>query len=151
MEHNLELISIIKYNHFAVNKNLENIDQQYSLREPESGGNSINWVLGHIVVNRDRVLKFLGHKKMCDKNMEKIYMKASRIKENKKSVRISRILKIFNDSQEEITRSLSELDPEDNKETVLNIAGYAFHESYHAGQLGILRRIIGKGGKLKYE
>lgn len=151
MEHNLELISIIKYNHFAVNKNLENIDQQYSLREPESGGNSINWVLGHIVLNRDGVLKLLGCKKMCDKKMEKIYMKTSHIRENKESIRISRILKMFNDSQEEITKSLSELDPEENKDTVLNIAGYAFHESYHAGQLGILRRIIGKRGKLKFE
>lgn len=144
MEHNLELVSIFKYNHFAVNKNLENIDQKYSLREPEPGGNSMNWVLGHIVVNRDGVLKLLGCKKMCDKKMVNIYMKASHIKETKKSFTIAKVLRMFNDSQDEITKSLSELDPEENKETVLNIAGYAFHEAYHAGQLGILRRIIGK-------
>ncbi len=151
MKYNLELISIFKYNHFAVTKNFENINHQLSLKEPEAGGNSMNWVLGHIVLNRDGVLKLLKEEPMSDGKMKKIYMKASRINESKESVNINKLIRLFNDIQEVITESLSEFNPDENREAVLNIAGYAFHEAYHAGQLGILRRVIGKKGKLKYE
>lgn len=151
MKYNLELISIFKYNHFVINKNLESISQQLSLKEPEAGGNSMNWVLGHIVINRDGVLKLLKQDPMCDGKMEKIYVKASHIKENKESVKVDKLLRLYNDIQDVIIKTLSDFNPEENREAVLNIAGYAFHEAYHSGQLGVLRRVIGKKGKLKYK
>ncbi|MBU1676531.1 DinB family protein, partial [bacterium] len=38
----------------------------------------------------------------------------------------------------------------DETETVGSLlAGLAFHESYHCGQLGLLRRLLGKDGVIK--
>ena len=33
-----------------------------------------------------------------------------------------------------------------DEEKIKNLMGLAFHEAYHAGQIGILRRVIGKEG-----
>jgi uncharacterized damage-inducible protein DinB len=151
MDYNRELITIFKYNHLSVNENLKDVTQQESLSEPESGGNSINWILGHIIVNREGIMNLLGLERKYDEKMDRIYLKTSHIKDDKESVEISSLLKLFNDSQEIIINALSSFDPGKNMNAVSNIAGYAFHESYHTGQLGLLRRVIGKEGKHKFE
>jgi len=56
---------------------------------------------------------------------------------------------MFNASQEKIMKVLPETDLSGDEEKLKNITGLSFHEAYHAGQLGVLRRIAGKEGALK--
>jgi hypothetical protein len=64
--------------------------------------------------------------------------------------------------QEPLVRAISALPPEvmtskpprpftgDPNETVgSNLATFVFHESYHVGQTGVLRRVVGKPGVIK--
>lgn len=44
---------------------------------------------------------------------------------------------------------LDETDIRSDKNLLEEIPGLSFHEAYHAGQTGILRRVIGKVGKIK--
>ena len=46
------------FSSFATKKNLEGMTHEESLLRPEKGGASINWILGHIVATRNRVLRF---------------------------------------------------------------------------------------------
>lgn len=57
---NEEVKTIFKFNGFVVNKNLEGISHEESLKSSDRGGNCINWVIGHIVVTRDVLLETLG-------------------------------------------------------------------------------------------
>ena len=45
--------------------------------------------------------------------------------------------------------ALPQQDLDGDEEKIKSIVGLAFHEAYHAGQIGILRRVIGKEGVLK--
>jgi hypothetical protein len=47
-----------------------------------------------------------------------------------------------------LLKGLSENDLKDSEEKTDYLIGLGFHEAYHAGQLGILRRTLGKPGKI---
>jgi hypothetical protein len=62
--HEPTLVHQIRFSQMMLLKNLEDITPEQSLVEPEGGGNSLNWVLGHICVARNRMIKILrgaGH------------------------------------------------------------------------------------------
>ncbi|MFC2092334.1 hypothetical protein ACFLSV_00400 [Bacteroidota bacterium] len=146
---NLELTTILNYNHFVINENFKDISQKDSLVSSPSGGNCMNMVLGHIVVTRDALLEILGFEGVCNEKMNKIYAQGAPPVKREEAVDKDELLKIFNESQEKIMKVLPETDISSDEEKVKNITGLSFHESYHAGQLGVLRRIAGKEGALK--
>src|SRR5262245_20389268 len=51
---------MFEFSYSALFRNLEGITHEESLVQPQTGGNSLNWVLGHIVANRNRLLPMLG-------------------------------------------------------------------------------------------
>jgi hypothetical protein len=60
---------------------------------------------------------------------------------------------LWDRSEEVLTNTLlkTDLEKETNDGTILEeeLVGFCFHEAYHAGQLGILRHIIGLGGAIR--
>ena len=46
--------------HWVVRKNVDGLTHEESLVRPPAGGNPANWILGHIIVTRDRILEHLG-------------------------------------------------------------------------------------------
>ncbi|MEO6695644.1 MAG: hypothetical protein ABIY50_11265 [Ignavibacteria bacterium] len=146
---NEEIKTIFKYNAFVINKNLEDISQDESIMTPPDGGSSINWILGHIVLTRDVIHEMFGIKKMCEEDFEKLYARGSSTIRKEDAQDISSLLKIYNDSQEKIMKALEESDIRADEEKMNNIPGLSFHEAYHAGQMGVLRRVIGKKGVIQ--
>lgn len=143
---NLELVTFLNYNHYSVNKNLEGITHEESLISPQAGGNCINMVLGHIVITRDTLLETFGFEGICNEKMGKMYAQGAPPLEAEDAVDINELLRRYNDSQEKITNVLPQQDLGGEEEKIKNLLGLAFHEAYHAGQIGILRRVIGKEG-----
>ena len=143
---NLELVTFLNYNHYSVNKNLEGITHEESLISPQAGGNCINMVLGHIVITRDTLLETFGFEGICNEKMGKMYAKGAPPLEAEDAVDINELLRMYNDSQEKIMNVLPQQDLGGEEEKIKNLLGLAFHEAYHAGQIGILRRVIGKEG-----
>ncbi|MBC8486996.1 MAG: hypothetical protein H8D45_13285 [Bacteroidetes bacterium] len=146
---NLELTTIFNYNHYVINENFKDVSQQDSLVSSPSGGNCMNMVMGHIVVTRDALLEILGFEGVCNEKMNKIYAQGAPPVKREEAVDKDELLKMFNESQEKIIKVLPETDISSDEEKVKNITGFSFHEAYHAGQLGVLRRIAGKEGALK--
>lgn len=146
---NEEVKTVFKYNGFVVNKNLQGISQEDSLKSPEHGGNCINWILGHIVVTRDVLLETLGAEKFCDEKITESYVRGSDPIKSESAENIEILLGIYNDSQKKIMESFDQADLKEDQEKNETVAGLGFHEAYHAGQIGILRRIIGREGLIK--
>ena len=51
---------VYEYNHFSFHRNLDDISHQQSIIRPPSYANTINWIAGHIVQNRDNGFKNVG-------------------------------------------------------------------------------------------
>ena len=50
-----ELTRLFTVNHYALHKNLDGVTPEEALEQPVAG-NCLNWIVGHIVANRNHVL-----------------------------------------------------------------------------------------------
>ena len=158
-----ELLSVqFGYTHYVVNANSDGLSREDSLSETP-GGNCFNWVMGHILASRNGLLRTLGKEPVWDEAQAERYARGSApITDGSEAARLDEMLKQFNASQAMVLKGLSELTPErmaekapfsptnNDEETIGSlVAGLLFHEAYHAGQLGVIRRVIGKPGVLQ--
>jgi hypothetical protein len=58
---------------FVLEKNLADITHQDSLKAPQPGGNTMNWIVGHVVRTRNQALGLLGAKPLFDDTELNIY------------------------------------------------------------------------------
>ena len=134
--------------HFSVSyrighRNLGGISHDESLVNPEKAGNNIHWVVRHIVHTRDRFLPSLGQRPVLTGD----------------SLRLEELIAAWGESQDRLVTGLRALTEEQlESDAPFNPGGgpvgklspflitATFHESYHVGQIGILRRILGKPG-----
>ena len=140
-----EVKLIMKYNDFVLNKNLEGISQEDSLKRPDDKVNIINWVVGHIVTSRDDLLEDVSGKRHLQDEYSKYYGRGKQLPDNDSALDIETIKKDYTRLTDEITKVLDEGDDEKDQ----RVAFFMFHESYHAGQLGVLRKLLGKEGKMQ--
>ena len=146
---NFEAITLFKYTNYAVNKNLEEISDEEAVKIPENGINSVNWILGHIVLNRDSALETAGLEKLCGEKFKELYDSGKSPAGLPDTVKTDELIKLFNKSQEMLMKKFEEVDfSSDKKKTELFI-GLGFHEAYHAGQIAVIRKLLGKTGKIK--
>ena len=149
-------------NHFVLQRNVRDVSHEESLRRPDAGGNCINWVVGHLVSARNSALGVLDAEPVFPAERTAPYeRKQSGDLDASTAVPLEELLAAFSRAQETIVNGLKRLDPErasspalfsptnNPNETVGTLlAGLAFHEAYHAGQTGVLRRVLGKPGAL---
>lgn len=144
------------YNHYAIGVNARDLTHQESLVGPEPGGNCANWVLGHIVQNRGAILSLLGEQPVWNDAEGERYKRGSTpIAAGPGAKPFAEILAALDRSQERLMAGFSRVKDADlgsagTKGTLAaKLAGLQFHEAYHTGQLGLLRRIAGKEGAIK--
>lgn len=153
----------LKFVHYSVHANLEDISDEESLASAERGGNSINWVLGHMVHSRAALLELLGGEPVLDTRGAEFYGRHTQpIGAGSDCVPTSELLRLYDGSQEVLLEKLSGasdatiagdvpgiFDPEQKMQCGIKLAALAFHEAYHAGQLGSIRRAIGRDSAIK--
>ena len=145
------------YNYYTMGVNARDLTHEESLIGPEPGGNCANWVLGHIVQNRGAVLQLLGEKPVwADAEGERYKRGSAPVAGDTAGTKpFPEILEALDRSQERLLAGLSRAKDEDlgavetKGSLAAKLAGLQFHEAYHAGQLGLLRRIAGKEGAIR--
>jgi uncharacterized damage-inducible protein DinB len=151
------------YTGYTYSLNLKDLNNDESLRQPSPGGNCINWVAGHVVASRAQILQVLGQELPFEINKYDRYGRGSQpVTKAKGTIPLSEMLADFAATRDGLAAGLAALtrerlaekapfSPANNEnETVGSLlAGLAFHESYHVGQLGVLRRLAEKDGALK--
>jgi uncharacterized damage-inducible protein DinB len=122
--------------------------------------NTFNWVLGHIVAYRDRVLLLLGEESLLTEAESLRYRRESDpvLEDGPDVIAFPRLLDLFDRGQERISSALAALLDEaleqqsasgERTETLLERLFFLyFHDTYHTGQTELLRQVAGKDDKI---
>lgn len=155
------LLTQLNYIQYALGANTAEVTHDDSLDQPQKGGNCLNWVVGHIVATRNQTLGLLGKEPIWSDEKASRYRRGGEPINGPEEavVPFEEILADFNASQEAIVAGLGEITDEELDVLVpwfgeqspksVALAGLVFHETYHLGQTGLLRRVAGKEGAIK--
>jgi hypothetical protein len=153
MSRSEELIEAYATNTWLIGVLTESLSHDESLLQPPFPTNCVNWILGHILVSRNETIQ------LCDGQMWDARL-IDRYKSDSKPVQdgdddIDHMENLLNDletSQEIISKLLADIDGEELNQVVKttrgekprwqHIRGLHWHETYHMGQLELLRSYI---------
>jgi len=140
----------------ALQRNTAGFTHEESLIAPPAG-NCANWVLGHILQNRIYTLSRLGEQPVWSEADGAGYERGTTTFDVSKARDFGGMLKDLEVSQERLRAGLARLavedlakkDPPDARLTLGETLFFlAYHEGYHTGQIGLLRRMAGKPGAI---
>ena len=144
----------------AITMNTDGMTHEESLATPRPAGNNANWVFGHIITVRNQFVPILGLEPFQDEARTKLYDRGTPAVTAVNAAPFAELVESFGRSQEQIMGALENVDFDKPAPKSLDAAffgktlgsallTFAFHEIYHSGQLGILRRIAGKDGAIQ--
>lgn len=142
-------------NHWVLTQHAAGITHEESLARSGSGGNTFNWVLGHIVASRNDILALLGEPPVWSEADAAPYVRGSHELASAAARRLEAILADLDRSQERLMARLERVTGEElaatRGESTMGkqLAFFQFHETYHVGQTGLLRRLAGKEGVIR--
>jgi uncharacterized damage-inducible protein DinB len=151
------IIHLLDFSNRSLGMNLDGVTHEESLIHPESGGNCINWVLGHIVVHRDKMLGMLGQPTLLDEATAARYARGSRpiLAEDDGVQTLEALKDALEQSYDRVRSVLSAADeatfaaPSGKSTLGDSLVFLLGHEWYHGGQVGLLRRITGHAGAIQ--
>jgi uncharacterized damage-inducible protein DinB len=144
-------------------KTTGDLSHEESLFQPQPAGNCLNWIVGHLVVTRGEMLQLLGREPIWSEEEGLSYKRgATALIDPETAHPFDKVRQDFDHSQARVLETLQEatdeilaarapfsfLGREEDSFKAL-LAGFAFHESYHVGQTGLLRRLLGHEGIIK--
>lgn len=151
-----------KLNAWVLESHLGGIDEAESFRAGP-GGNSLNWVLGHILYTRNaKVLELVGRESLDLVDLGRYARSSKPLTDPAEGVALADLRAMIEPTTEEILKGLGDLaaswweekapfsflqDPEETMSGL--VAGFVFHESYHCGQIALIRRLLGKPGLIQ--
>lgn len=146
----------------VVRMNTEGVTHAQSMIQPASGGNSMNWVIGHLLCIYNYILPAVGQPPVMLNERLKQYDRGTACVTAANALEFEGLLTAMDEAVARFDTGLAGLtsarldekapfSPTNNPdETVRSVMGVLmFHQAYHAGQTGILRRIVGKPGAMK--
>jgi uncharacterized damage-inducible protein DinB len=157
---NEELLEAFARNWDIVQRQTEGLSHEQCLLQLPFRGNCMNWVLGHIAGNRNSLLKALGEKPIMTEQEATRYGHGSEpvCVEGEDVIKLDRLLRMLQESQERIAVALPRLTPQDVAKVVRDHRGEItlgnrlffiyYHETYHVGQTELLRQLAGKNDKI---
>ncbi len=160
MNDNLLWLYMINDNVLKVNS--EGVTHDESLIHSEHGGNCINWVIGHVLISRMHLLKFLDVEWKLPEIIVPLYNRGTSGDGYDQFMQLEKLKELWGESQKLLTETIGALTPEQLGETAPTFGDFTkpdtrerrilflhFHESYHLGQLGLMRRLLGKQGAIQ--
>ena len=158
-----DLAKMYEFSYGAVSRNLEGLSHAESLVVPPSGGNCLNWVLGHLISARNTALSLAGGSPVLSGEAAAAYQRGSSPDGTTRFLDLATLRGLLDDSQRQIVPALAVLSenaldnpvPEQHRRPPLTgsigdaLIRLHYHEGYHNGQIGLLRRIAGKEGAIR--
>ena len=139
----------------VIHMQTEGLTNADSLIQPPFRGNCLNWVLGHILAGRNQVLELLGKPQFWGEAEAARYRSGSDpVTAEDQALSLERLLADLDRSQEQIAAALESCSPallaepvgesEADQSRGQAVAFLHWHETYHTGQLELLRQLAGK-------
>jgi DinB superfamily len=143
--------------------NTEGVSHAESLVQPQPDGNCLNWVVGHLACIYNNALPLVGQEPVVDRTVLQRYDRGSPpLRDASEAMDLQELLGLWARVSERFQAGIAGLTPEvldqpapfspsdDPNETVRSLLSTVlFHQAYHAGQTGVLRRIAGKEGAIR--
>jgi len=153
------LIQKYKLTAYIIHHQTEGISNEESVIQPPVSGNCMNWILGHILNDRNLVLSLLGEEAVFNDAETDLYKRDSDpITGFEDGLPFDQLLEKFDISQKRIIAGLRSITPErmdeideagTRKEEVGALISFIhWHETYHTGQFELLRQLAGKNDKV---
>jgi uncharacterized damage-inducible protein DinB len=146
----------------ALAANLEGFTDEDALAQPPGGGNCVNWVVGHVIVHRNHMLRSLGHAPVWGADEDARYDRGSPpVTGAEGALPLARLTEALDRSREAVLGALESATDEQLAAVPASASGSAtgpigrrlallmVHEGYHAGQVATLRRISGRAGAIR--
>lgn len=139
-----------------VKMHADGLSHEDSLAQSPFNINCMNWVIGHMLVARDRALKLLNQMPiLTDAERERYETESNPVKADEAGViRLERLLSLLEQQQERVAQGLSDasealLDEQrqsgqHSTSVAHQLFGLYFHDTYHTGQVDLLRQVAGK-------
>ena len=155
-----EFIKMLAFEADVLLRQTANLTQADSLLQPQPGGNCLNWVLGHLVVNLSDILTTLGGTLPADLPNLAHYGYGSEpvLGDDAGVLDLSVMLDTYAKLTQTVKDRLEQMDTADFDEEIEAWQGtqrrgymaffYFFHHSYHLGQLEQLRNLAGRTEKV---
>lgn len=151
------LSRLFEMNYEALFRNLEGITHEDSLVHPMPAGNTINWILGHILATRNRLHPLIGLEEAWAPPMAQRYTGLDGAGWTPAvAVDLRSIESALARSQQQVMAAFDDMSSKalatraNDGRTLAEVLGFfQFHEAYHTGQIALVRRIVGRPGVIK--
>lgn len=155
MAHHKHLLYMLKNNQGIANKLLEDINEEESLTQTSERFNHIRWLTGHLVYSNSYVLSLLGDESENYKDFEKLFGMGSKLTDDTSAYPSMKSLRErLNLIHEKAIKAIEKASDADLEREVdegelksplwQKVAFFSMHEAYHAGQIVIVRKAIGR-------
>jgi len=156
METDFKNISgMFRTNTDIINKAIADVQTEDWFRTPGDDSNHMMWLLGHVVVHRGQVLKVLGVD--WNSSWASLFARGSQRVNDAEYPTVDEMRAAWDEISQQLNSTLREPAPDVltraapqgapsfDKTTSGTVAFYAFHDTYHTGQLSFLRKWLGYG------
>ena len=138
-----------------VGKTIADIGPEDWFRSPGDDSNHLIWVVGHLIVHRGAVLKLVGID--WNSSWEALFAPGAKRIDHSGCPPIDEMRAAWNDTSAQLADSLRQVPSETldkpasdgqlsfDKKLSGVVAFYAFHDTYHSGQVSYLRKWLGYG------
>lgn len=133
-----------------IQKYTQDLSHEQSLVIPDFEANCLNWVIGHIAVNRGRVLDLLGLPRVLGDEEKEIYESGSPpiLGDEPGVIQLTKLIDLLGKAQSVLTSAFESTSTDKWNEIIrvddheMSVArrafGFYFHETFHTGQVEIL-------------
>lgn len=133
-----------------VKKYTQGVVHEQSLTQPSFEANCLNWVVGHMAVNRGRVLDLLGYPRVLGDDEKETYESGSPpiLADDPGVIELTTLIDLLGKAQSVMSSAFESADEDkwneviqvgDHEMTVIRrIFGFYFHETFHTGQVEVL-------------
>jgi uncharacterized damage-inducible protein DinB len=147
------LIPTLERNQGIIKQQAEGLSHADMVLQLPFRGNCFNWVVGHILTSRASILTALEAEPILSEEEIKRYGHGSDpVVDPENAVHFDRLLEALDQTKEAVITALNNASPEllgklHNEEWGMDVGGWVafltWHETYHVGQLEILRQLAG--------
>ena len=149
------ITGMFKFNTDIVNKAIAGVESDHWFKKPGDDSNHLTWVMGHLIVHRGQTLKVLGVD--YDNTWSELFTRGSERVADAQYPSVEDIRSAWQDVSSKLSEALKSAPenvvtqdapkgpPSFDGKIAGTVAFYAFHDTYHVGQVSFLRKWLGYG------
>lgn len=154
------LAEVFSRNQWVINEQTKSLSHTDSLLQPTMRGNCLNYVLGHMLANREKIMDILSLNPLMttEQTARYGYDSAPVLEDGPDVIPLDEMVALLAKSGELLAAAIKALTPEDLTQEVKlgestatigqRIEFFGWHDTYHVGQTEYLRQLAGTNDKV---